>query len=248
MKKNDDTIQKLFDDYAEGLNERTDLVDKARQALAEQNVNRAPQKRKSRIWRWLAPICTVLILVVSISLWAQIIRGLGSIGPGGVPNYPNDGPSSYPSQSEGNHNAQVTYYSLSDVKGRSVTPSQASKTIDVSAIESDGDYKIVYERYYAFYFASGRLAYVKALLGVRSEEGFCEIVIIAEVDGVVRKDLRDFYDGYIRRNDVLMHTDLDEKGEYVTNACFSIDKAHCYVSAMTGANGQLAEKIISKIL
>ena len=246
MKKNDDSIQKLFDDYADGLNERTDLADKARQALAEQNAKKA-QRRKPKIWNWLAPVCAVLILVVSISLWSRIIGGFGGFGPGGVPNYPNDGPSQ--SDGNGNHNAQIIYYSLSDVKGRSVTPSQASKTLDVSAIEADREYKIVYERYYAFYFASGRLAYVKALLGVRSEEGFCEITIIAEVDGVVRKDLLEYYDAYIRSGDVaMMRTKLDDKGEYVTNACFSVAKAHCYVSAMTGANDRLAEKIISKIL
>ena len=247
MKKNDDTIQKLFDDYAEELNERNDLADKARQALAEQNAKKA-QRRKPRIWNWLAPVCAVLILVVSISLWGQIFGRLEGFGPSGVPN-PDESPSDYHPGQGGNHNEHVSYYALSDVKGRSVTASQASKTIDVSAIEADGEYKIVYERYYAFYFENGKLAYVKALLGVRSEEGFCEIAIIAEVDGFVRRDLSDLYYNYIRGKDyAMMYTELDNKGEYVTNACFSIAKAHCYVSAMTGANSQLAEKIISKIL
>ena len=242
MKKNDETIQQLFDDYAEGLNERTDLADKARQALAEQNAKKA-QQRKPRLWAWLAPICAVLILVVSISIWAPIFGGL-DFGPSGMPNNP--------SQNEGdsaNNNERIKYYSLLDVKGRNVTAAQAGEMIDVSAIESDGEFEIVYERYYAFYFENGKLAYVKALLGVRSEEGFCEITIIAEADGVVRNDLRDFYHAYIRGHDVAyMYTRLEERGEYVTNACFNITNAHCYVSAMTGANSQLAEKIISKIL
>ena len=242
MKKNDDTIQKLFDDYAEGLNERTDLADKARQALAEQNAKKA-QRRKPRLWAWLAPVCAVLILVVSISVWAPIIGGL-DFGSSGLPNNPsqNDGDNA-------NNNAQINYYSLSQVKGRRVTASQASETIDVSAIESDGEFGIVYERYYAFYFENGKLAYVKALLGVRSEEGFCEITIIAELDGMVRDDLRYYYNDYIRNSDVaIMNTRLEERGEYVTVACFNIANAHCYVYAMTGANAQLAEKIISKIL
>ena len=58
MKKNDDAIQKLFDDYAEDLNERSDLADKARQALVAQNTKKG--KRKPKIWSWLAPVCAAL--------------------------------------------------------------------------------------------------------------------------------------------------------------------------------------------
>ena len=237
MKKNDDSIQKLFDDYAEGLQERGDLSSRARQALAEQNAKRAKQ-RKLKFWNWLAPVFAVLIVVVSISIWSPIFGGQV----GTVPN-PPDGSGDGSTQ-----NAQITYYSLSDVKGRTVSASQIAATLDVSPIESDDEFVIVAARYYAFYFENGELAYVKAILRVRSEEGLCEITIIAEVDGLVRKDLRDYYDNYIRGNDYpTMNTQLGEKGEYVTNACFNSANAHYYVVAMTGANGQLAEKIISKI-
>ena len=243
MKKNDDTIQKLFDDYAEDLNERNDLAEKARRALVEQNAQKERQ-RKSKLWSWLAPVCAALIIVVvSVSIWSPSL-------------FPDNGgmtPSQTPSQ--GNQNAteqdadKINYYALSEVKGRSVAASQFDETLMVSKIADDDEYEIVYERYYAFYFGDGELAYVKAILGVRSEEGFCEIVIVAEVDGVVRKDLRDIYDYFLKySHEKYMSTQPDDKGEYVTNAYFKARDSHFYISAMTGANDQLAEKIISKIL
>ena len=241
MKKNDDTIQKLFDDYAEDLSERNDLAEKARQAIAAQNAKKAKQ-RKPKIWNWLAPVCAALIIVVvSVSIWSPLLSSEnGTTTPSQTPNQGDQDTSP---------NTHVNYYSLSDVKGRSVPPSQFDTTLNVTQIKDDEEYEIVYERYYAFYFKDGELAYVKAVLGVRSEEGFCEIVIISEVDGVVRQDLRDIYDYFLMYGeDKYMSTQPDDKGEYVTNAYFNARNCHFYVSAMTGANDLLAEKIISKIL
>ena len=240
MKKNDDSIQKLFDDYAEGLNERDDLAEKARQALTEQNAKKAKQ-RKPKIWNWLAPICAALIIVVvSISIWTPSGSLDGTMTPSQTPGQ---------SGQNANQGVHVNYYALSEVKGRSVPSSQVDETLNVTQIEDDEAHVIVSESYYAFYFEDGKLAYVKAILGVRSDEGFCEIVIIAEADGVVRRDLSDIYDYYISgRRHVTMFTLPDDKGEFVTNAYFNARNYHFYVSAMTGANGHLAEKIISKIL
>ena len=241
MKKKDDTVQKLFDDYAEELNERSDLADKARQALVEQNAQKAKQ-RKPKIWNWLAPVCAALIIVfVSVSIWSP----LGSNGNG------TSKPSDTPNQSEQDTSpgVQVNYYTSAEVKGRGIELFDCDDTLNISELKQDEEYEVVSERYYAFYFENGKLAYLKAVLGVRSDEGFCEIIIIAEADGVVRQDLRDIYNRYIRANDyAIMDTKLDDKGEYVTNAFFRARDSHFYVYAMTGANGSLAEKIISKIL
>ena len=230
MKKNDDTIQKLFDDYAEDLSERSDLAARAKDALVAENAKNKKQQRKPKFWAWLAPICAaLLIVVVSISVLVPFGDGNGS--------------------SDEEQKPQINYYSSSNVKGRSVALTQFDDTLNVTQLKEDEEYQIVYERYYAFYFANGELAYVKATLGVRSDEGFCEIVIIAEADGMVRSDLRNVYSFYLEGSEqAQMFTQLEDKGEYVTRAYFNARNAHFYVYAMTGANAQLAEKIISKIL
>ena len=247
MKKNDDAIQKLFDDYAEDLTGRSDLADRAKAALAAKNAANAQkvekQQRKPNFWSWLAPICAVLIIVVvSFSVFGR----LGILGDGKF-----DGNSSEGNQQAGSSDpsAQIEYYSSSDVKGRSVALSACDDTLKISQIKAEEQYVVVSERYYAFYFADGTLAYLKAVLGVRTDEGFCEITIIAETDTRVRNDLRDAYESNINgRNVEMMITQLDDNGEFVTNAYFSARGSHFYVYAMTGANSTLAEEIISKIL
>ena len=245
MKKNDDTIQKLFDDYAEELNERADLGQRAMDALVAKNAKKT-QQRKPSIWTWLAPVCCALIFaVVSVSIWSTTGPLDGDMNQSGSPNFSGQDSS----QSEDDSTRTPVYYALSEVKGRNIAFSDCDDTLKVSQVKHNEEYQVVYERYYAFYFADGTLAYVKAVLGVRSDEGFCEIVIVAEADGVVRDDLRDAYEDYLSGNDrAYMFTNLDDNGEYVTNAFFTARNAHFYVYAMTGANGALAEKIISKIL
>ena len=238
MNKNDDTIQKLFDDYAEDLNERSDLADRAKAALVAKNAEKS-KRRELGFWKWLAPVCCALIIVVvSISIFAPS----GLLGDGGSEQPPNQGTNT--------HVPTLTYYTAAEVKGRSVSLSDYDETLKISQIKQDGDYQVVYERYYAFYFEDGALAYVKAVLGVRSDEGLCEIAIVAEADGVVRQDLRSEFDFYLKRGGdrACMFTDLDDKGEFVTSAYFNARSAHFYVYALTGANDELAEKIISKIL
>ena len=244
MKKNDDTIQALFDDYAEDFNERSDLASKATQALAAKNANQqntSKSQRKPKIWNWLTPIFAALIVVVlSFSIWSP--TNGDNVGPNG--SNQNQADSS-------NDETQTTlkYYTSAEVKGRSVALTNFDETLNVSKIKDNEEYSVISERYYAFYFTNGELAYVKAVLGVRSDEGFCEIVIIAESDGVVRSDLRDAYDYYISGSKhANMYTRLDDKGEFVTEAYFNARNAHFYVYGMTGANRALAEKIISEIL
>ena len=243
MKKNDDTIQKLFDDYAEDLTERSDLAQKAKDALAEKNAQVAPKtkQRKPNFWTWFAPVCAALIIVVvSFSIWLP----KGTVGEDG-----NGGDTNVSQGEQSNQSAQINYYALSDVKGRSVAPSDFESTLNITKIKEDESYQVVYERYYAFYFEDGTLAYLKAVLGVRSDEGFCEIVIVAESDGYVRKDLRDVYDCFLDGStDPKVSTHLGDKGEYVTNAYFNARSSHFYVYATTGANGSLAQKIIEKIV
>ena len=247
MKKNDDAIQKLFDDYAEDLGERVDLAERAKAALAAKNaatdVNKAKQQRKPNFWSWLAPICAVLIIVV-VSF--GVLAPLGIFGDGGKLS---DGDQVAGNEQVDSSVSNIEYYAASDVKGRSVAYKDCDGTLKISQIKADADYTVVSERYYAFYFEDGTLAYIKAVLGVRSDEGFCEITIIAEVDGLLRNDLSDRYGKFISGRDVeIMVTLPDDKGEYVTNAYFSARGSHFYVYAMTGANSTLAEKIISKIL
>lgn len=247
MKKNDDAIQKLFDDYAEDLGQRPDLAERAKAALAAKNaaerVNGTKQQRKPNLWSWLAPVCAaLLVFVVSFS----VLGRLGLFSRGDL----EDG-----SITEGNqqmtspNSPYMQYYSSADVKGRSVSLAEIDGTLQISQIKADVEYQVVSERYYAFYFEDGTLAYIKAVLGVRSDEGFCEITVIAEPDGLLRNDLRDAYENNISgRNAEIMITKLDDNGEFVTNAYFSARGAHFYAYALTGASRTLAEEILSKIL
>lgn len=246
MKKNDDAIQKLFDDYAEDLVERPDLAERAKAALVAQNAadaEKAQKQRKPNVWNWLAPVCAVLLVfVVSFSV-------LGRLG------ILQRGDSEDDNISEGNQHATspdspyMQYYSSSEVKGRRISLSDCDETLRISQIKAESEYQVVSERYYAFYFSDGTLAYVKAVIGVRTEAGLCEITIIAETDGLLRNDLRETYERNIGgRTADIMITLPDGTGEFVTNAYFSARGAHFYVYAMTGASSTLAEEILSKIL
>ena len=238
MKKQDDLIKQLFDNYADELTPRDDLSSAARYemtAMSEQRKPSASTRKNNGFVRhlgWLIPVSFV-VLFVSVLLVFLPVLGL------------NDDPNS------GNHNTQLptteTVYTFADVKGRRVTLDDCDDILQISRLV-EADYEIVSERYYAFYTESGELRYVKALLGVRNSNGFfTEIEIIAEVDGFVRKDLKSTYDMYSRYDGMVSDSGYADNGEYVTQAYFAARNMHFYVVAQSGQASTVAREIISAL-
>ena len=242
MNEHDDKIKQLFDDYASELTPRDDLASKAR-ALMTASKTEVKQsvsaRKKSVFWRhfaWIAPVFMVMIVVIAL-VSGPVFGSLGNI----FDRTPSE--QQPPILTE----APTYYYSFADVKGRSVSGESYDEVLRISAIKEE--YEVVSERYYAFFTEDGDLRYVKAFLGVRSDDGtFTELVLIAEVDGYVRQDLRDAYIIGKRYDDIVTETTHDsesDRGEYVTRSFFFARNMHFYVTARNGMESDVAQEIIS---
>lgn len=233
MKRNDD-IQKLFDDYAEELTPREDLGSKARDAMAAKK--QSPLPRSKTHWTvhlaWAVPVFCVLL--VSLIAFGTVFA-----------NIFND-PTSNDQHVDSSVDApQVQNYTFADVKGKRVQLADCDSVLNVSAL-ADSEFEVVGERYYAFYAQNGQLRYIKALLGVRGEDGtFTELHIIAEADGYVREDLADEYD---RSGALVSDSGYALGGEYVTQAFFGARGFHFYVEGLNGEPTDQVEKILQKLL
>lgn len=253
MKGQKDEIKKLFDDYAEDLTPRQDLASKAKAFMSVKNSNKQKAQGNKQSangrFKWIASFaCAFVVLIISVGIVLPLINGNGINTPS------NDEHTQPPAPGQ---NAQteetdktIVYYTLSDVKGKTVALSEVDNALQISRLHNSSNYQVVSERYYAFYTDDGDLAYIKALLGVRTDDGFAEITLIAEVNGMVRDDLKGIYSQYhgIYDNDLISSTELDKNGEYVTQGYFSARNMHFYVYAETGANSWLSEQIISNLL
>ena len=237
MKKQDDILQQLFDDYASELKPRDDLSSAARYEMTALNAQQKPstsaRKNKGfvRHLGWIIPVSFVFIFIVSfVSVFAPVL-GLNDLH-------------------NGSHNAQNTpvapkVYTFADVKGRSVSKNYCDGILQISRIEAAGC-EVVSERYYAFYTDKGDLRYIRAMLGVRTADGeFTEIELIAEVEGYVREDLQYTYDSVSVYQRFVSASGYADNGEYVTQAFFVARNMHFYVVARNGQSTEIAEEIIS---
>lgn len=249
MKGQKDEIKKLFDDYADDLTPRQDLASKAKTAMSVKNNKQSAKgntQSANRRFRWVASLsCAFIVLIVCVGIMLPLITGERPDNSG------NHG-QTHPSGTEENTQtgSDIVYYAMSDFKGKSVALSQVDDALQISRLHESSSYQVVSERYYAFYTDDGALAYIKALLGVRGNSGFAEITLIAEADGMVRNDLKDIYLSYCGVDEYyfVCDTQLDDKGEYVTQGFFNARNMHFYVYATTGANSHLSEKIINNLL
>ena len=239
MNKHDETIQNLFDAYAEELTPRVDLAEKAKmEMVAEKQAKPSVSARKnSSFWlhfAWITPVAAVFVaVIVVIFTLPTFIGGLGSLF--GDDELPSGKP------------ATVAYYSLADVKGRSVSIDDYDDMLQVSRLK-ENDYQIVGQRCYAFFTEQGELRYIKAYLGVRSPDGtFTEVELVAEVDGYVRDDLKDIYDLYSNLHRMGVDSRYDNSGEYVTQAYFAARDLHFYVVARNGMPNRVATDILEII-
>ena len=235
MKKHDETIQNLFDDYAKDLTPRVDLAEKARMEMVERKAQPSASSRRSSFGvhlAWIAPVAVLFIAVIVIIFNLPIF------------SMPNDN-----SQGDGPTQQQpaVAYYTFADVKGKSVSLNEYDDMLQVSRLETLG-YQVVGQRCYAFYSQDEQLRYVKVYLGLRSTDGtFTEMEIIAEVDGYVRSDLKDIFNKYSANDDLSVESYYDDDGEYVTQAYFAARNWHFYVLARNGQQTEAAQDIVEHL-
>lgn len=253
MKKQKDEIKKLFDDYADELTPRQDLASKAKVAMSVKNANKQSNQGNNRSanrrFGWMASLASAfVVLIICVGIILPQVNGNRTDGP---INSEQTTPGSDQSGQTGDGTSNsIVYYAMADVKGKSVPLDEVDDMLMTSRLRDDSDCQVVSERYYAFYTDDGTLAYIKALLGVRTDDGFVEITLIAEVDGMVRNDLKDVYrsHSHVEEGHLVGDTLLDDKGEYVTQGYFNARNMHFYVYAKTGANSWLSEKIIQNLL
>ena len=220
MNKRNETIQNLFDEYAETLEPRADLASKARiQMAANQAQPSASARKKSGLVHlaWIAPVAVVFVAIIAVIFTLPMFNWGGSIG--------EDTPQTAPT---------VVYYTFADVKGSKVSIEQYDDMLQLDRLARYG-YQIVGSKCYAFFTSDRELRYLKVQLGVRSSSGtFTELDLIVEVDGYVRADLQEVYQANSRYNGINSHEGYDENGEYVTKAYFAARDMHFYVVAING--------------
>ena len=238
MKKQDDMIKQLFDDYARELTPRDDLSSAARDemtAFRKQQKPSASARKNDGFARhlgWIIPVSLVVLFVSVVSIFLPFLMFNDRPGSG------NDVVTTPPAPE---------YYTFGDVKGRSIAIGDCDGVLQISRLLDE--YEIISARYYAFYTEDGELRYIKALLGVRNADGeFTEIEIIAEVDGYVREDLKRVYRAYSGYDRLVCTSDYADDGEYVTQAFFAARDMHFYVVARNGQVTSVAKEIISKLL
>ena len=234
MKKHDETIQQLFDDYAEQLSPRQDLAERARMEMVERKAQpSASARRKSSFWvnfAWIAPVVAVFIAVVITLFSSPLFSSVGDLlGEDSTSNQP-----------------AVVYYTHADVKGRSASIDDYADALQIGRLKNY-DYEVTAQRCYAF-FAEDELRYVKVYLGIRSSNGtFTELDLVAEVDGYRRADLQEFYDEYSSVNGLGTKSGYDSSGEYVTKGYFAARNLHFYVVARNGQKTSVAAEILEII-
>ena len=237
MKKQDDMIQELFDSYASELTPRDELSSAARDEMTALNVQQKPSAsaRKNngfvRHLGWIIPVSLVFVVLLVLMAFSPVL---------GLDDFFQDNSTA--------QNPPETVYTFADVKGRSVTLADCDGMLQISRLKSAG-YEVLNAHYYAFYTADGDLRYIRALLGVRTEDGeFTEIELIAEVDGYVREDLKSIYDSHSGYSGLVSESGYADNGEYVTQAYFAARDMHFYVVARNGQLTGVARDIISMLV
>lgn len=239
--QNNAQIVQLFDGFAESLPAKPHLAQKA----ADKAMSSARPKNKRFGWVFALATCCVVILIAvcvfpNLNIGAPQNPAPGDLEPSG-PAQDNPAP--------GNPAPSVQVFDSEDVGHRIILASaRAEKLLPISVLKEQPQFKVTYERYYAYYFNnSGELAYIQAILGVETEYGIVEISLIADNQNYVEQSRLEVYNYNILNSNqqVVLTNSAADKGEYVTRAYFNANNFNFYIYARSNyQNSANAEEIV----
>lgn len=216
MNEKDKQLQQLFDGYAESLDPRPELADRALNSMRAEKARL--KKRKTALWVTFASLGSATAGALAVFGVVTALRGLRGVNT--VPTVPTV------------PDAQPVSYKIEQIKAKRVDGAFVADYLDMSDATALG-VTLFAENYYGCYFKdSGELAYVKAVFGVNTDEGNIEMCIIAEDAAYAREDLSDKRTG--KRGEYVYDVEYI-CGEYVTSAYYFDGEYRYYVSAMGNA-------------
>lgn len=214
----DKQIQRMFDAYADSLENDPRLADRARNKLRQSNARRSTRKRPW--WIAVAAACVAFVaLVLSIPFLRVGDRSTGNMTPM-TPTPPEI--------------TEVKSYSISEVRAVRTDADFASAYITTST----GGAEVFGADYYACYIkATGEFVYLKAVLGVSYNGGTLQLCIVAERSGYAGIELAaDYREVMIKHGSYKYDTEY-VCGEYITTAYYKTSDLKYYVTAYGNVDG-----------
>lgn len=229
MDKKDKQIERLFDEYANSLEPKPDLSERARQSMRAKREHKA--RRPAAFWAGLAAVCGALVIAVfGVAVFLGKNDGTGGNSDGDKTDNSAAAPDAYS-------------YTVGDVLASAVDADFAGGYISTSSVS---DAQIFSEKYYACYIKdTQQFAYLKAVLGVTYNGGNFQIGIIVEEPQFSNNEREKQFVGVISDNDYL-YSSKYEKGEYVTMAYLRKNGYKYYVTAMGNATG--AQEVAAELI
>ena len=227
MDEQDKDIERLFDDFADGLESRPDLARKAQERISA----RRDGARGKRI--------AVISFASIVGAAASVAVGIFAVGAAlRISNGSGNDSSAPPT-------VYATQYDIRDVRAVAVSRDEASEYFDISAIEDR--YNVFAENYYACYLKnSGEFVYVRGSLGIETEYGTTQVGMIPEKAEYRRTDLGETFAEIIAENNrpAVVRTYID--GEYISQTYLGTATTHYYVTTM--GNDENAYNVVADIL
>ena len=228
MEEKDKDIERLFDEYADGLRPRADLASRARQQMQPRR-ERAHAKRVAviSIASFAGVAASIAVAVLSVN---ALFRVSGNDGAGSSATPPA---------------INATEYNIADVRAVSVSRETATEYFDLSSIEEQ--YNVFAESYYACYLKeSGELVYVRGSFGLETENGTTQVGMIAEKAEYRRTDLNQNFKYIIGNSSEPITAKNYIDGEYISQTYWSTETTHYYVTTM--GNDGTAYSVVADIL
>lgn len=224
MDERDKDIERLFDGYADELEDRSDLARSARERMRSQRHDSARGKRIALISiasvAGVAAAAAVGVFAVSAAL------RIADVGNGSAPPAVNE-----------------TQYDIHDVRAVAVSREQAAEYFDISVIEER--YNVFAENYYACYLENDELVYVRGSFGMETEYGTTQVGVIAEKAEYRRSDLKNSFAAVIAESNRPISVYDYINGEYVSQTYMGTESTHYYVTTM--GNDENAYTVVTGI-
>ncbi len=204
----DKKIAEKFEQYASEFPSQEGLTQKAHVAMKKTH-------RKPRVSRRAAgAFACVMIACIALAILCPVLI---------VENLDNSTPTT---STPGSSTPQFVQYERRDVKGKRCSASDVS--IDMDEIKAL--FTIISEDYRAYYL-DDELVYYTISFGILHDGGVSEVYLTIEMNGYVRKDLKNEYDRYMSNSAYFVNTKTSN-GEYVTKAYLESNDAHCYLQVL----------------